>query len=362
MNILLTCAGRRTAVLSAFRAALQGEGRVFACDTSAEAPALQQADRAFLVPPVDDEDYADALLEICERQGVRVVVPALEPELPLLAQHRARFIAAGTLPLISSPEVIARCLDKLEAAWFLQSCGLQAPRSFVSVGAVREALARREIFFPLVVKPRWGVSSIGLQVVEDDEELELAFRLLRKQLPRTLIARASAADWEHCILVQERLPGEEYGLDVVNDLQGRHVCTFARRKLRMRGGQTDRAVSVCDQRFDAVGRILGQRLGHVGLLDCDAFATGDGVCVIDLNPRIGGGYPFSHAAGANFPAALLAWVKGRKPDPRWLRVEPGITVARSEQLLVRLKPTRQRHDESRDSSEHRAAPAPPGPA
>ncbi|HVE85347.1 MAG TPA: carbamoyl phosphate synthase, partial [Myxococcales bacterium] len=112
MNILLTCAGRRTAILSAFRAALQGEGRVFACDTSGEAPALVQADRAFLVPPVDDEDYADALLEICERQGVKVVIPALEPELPLLAEHRARFIGIGTLPLLSSAEVIALCHDK----------------------------------------------------------------------------------------------------------------------------------------------------------------------------------------------------------------------------------------------------------
>jgi len=362
MNVLLTCAGRRTPVVSAFKDALRGEGRVLACDASWEAPALQQADRAFLVPRVDGAGYVGALLAICERERVSVMIPALEPELPLLAEHRARFLRIGTLPLLSSSEVIARCQDKLEAARFLQSCGLRAPRSFVSLEAVRQALANGEVSFPLVIKPRWGVSSIGLQVVADGAELELAFHLLRRQLPRTALARASAADPERCILVQEHLSGDEYGLDVVNDLQRRYVCTFVKRKLRMRGGQTDRAVTVRDARLEAVGRVLGEKLGHVGLLDCDAFATGDGVCVIDLNPRIGGGYPFSHAAGANFPAALLAWMKGRRADPRWLRLEPGVTAARSEQLLVKSNLPRRRHDDPTNGRERGAEPSSPGPA
>jgi carbamoyl-phosphate synthase large subunit len=360
MNVLLTCAGRRTSVVAAFQNALGGEGLVLACDTNLEAPALQQADRAFLVPPVDRESYIDALLGICARQQVAVVIPTLEPELPLLAEHRARFTAIGTLPLISSSDVITRCHDKLETARFLKSCGLGSPRSFTSLGEVREALARREISFPLVIKPRWGVSSINTQVVGDDEELELAFRLSRKQLPRTILAGVSATDWERALLVQEKLPGDEYGMDVVNDLEGRYVATLARRKLRMRGGQTDRAVSVVDQRLETLGRTLGEKLGHVGLLDCDVFVSGDGACVIDLNPRIGGGYPFSHAAGADFPSALLAWVKGKKADPRWLRVEPGVTAARGELLLVKPRPPRQPHDE-RNDSEHRATPASAGP-
>jgi carbamoyl-phosphate synthase large subunit len=292
---------------------------------------------------------------------VGLVVPALEPELPLLAEHRGRFTRLGALPLISSGEVVSRCHDKLEAARLLESCGLRAPRTFATLEAAREALANGEVSFPLVIKPRWGVSSIGLQVVEDGEELELAYRLTRKQLPRTILARESAADPERCVLVQEHLAGDEYGLDVVNDLEGRHVCTFVKRKLRMRGGQTDRAVTVSDRRLEAVGRALGEKLGHVGLLDCDAFATGESVWVIDLNPRIGGGYPFSHAAGADFPSALIAWVKGRRADPRWLRVEPGITAARSEELLVKPNPSRPHHDESSDRRE-RVAPAVPRPS
>jgi len=33
-----------------------------------------------------------------------------------------------------------------------------------------------------------------------------------------------------------------------------------------------------------------------------------------LNPRFGGGYPFSHMSGANYPAAILAWMENSKFD------------------------------------------------
>ena len=334
MNFLLTCVGRRTPIVTAFKDGVGGEGRVFACDTNADAPALQEADKSFVVPAVTDASYIDALLSICAENRVGMVIPALEAELPLLAVHRSRFADIGTLPLVSAQDVIAKCNDKLESARFLESCGLSAPRAFSSLKAARQALAAGEISFPLIVKPRWGVSSIGTQVVEDDEELDLAFRLTRKQIARSCLAEISATDPERSILVQELLPGCEYGLDVLNDLDGRHVCTFVKRKLRMWAGQTDRAVTVADHRLEMLGRVIGEKLGHVGLLDCDVFVAGHDAWVIDLNPRMGGGYPFSHIAGANYPAALLAWAEGREPDPRWFQIEPGVTASRCDRYIV----------------------------
>ena len=334
MNVLLTCAGRRTHLVTAFKAAVGGAGRVLACDASAEAPALQEADQSFVVPAVDDAGYIGALLAICAEHRVRLVIPAIETELPLLAEHRARFAEVGTLPVVSSPEVIATCFDKLETARFLESCGLSSPRTFLSLKAARKALASGELSFPVVVKPRWGVSSIGMQMAEDDEDLGLAFRLTEKHLARTFLAEVSATDPEHCILVQERLAGCEYGLDVINDLAGRHVCTFVKRKLRMWSGQTDRAVTVADRRLEMLGRVLGEKLGHVGMMDCDVFVNGDTACVIDLNPRMGGGYPFAHIAGANFPAALVAWADGREADPRWLQAAPDVAASRCDRFVV----------------------------
>ena len=166
---------------------------MFACDASPDAPALQIADKGFVVPPADADNYLDVLLTICREQRVRLLIPAVEPELPLLAAHRARFLEIGTLPLVSSPEIVAICYDKLETATFLDRCGLAAPRTYVQLEAAREALSRGEITFPLVVKPRWGVSSIGLAIAEDDQELDFAFKMAEKQIARSFLAQASAA-------------------------------------------------------------------------------------------------------------------------------------------------------------------------
>jgi carbamoyl-phosphate synthase large subunit len=334
MNVLLTCAGRRTYAVEAFKQAVGDQGGVFACDSSADAPALQQADKAFIVPHVSHEGYVDALLAICDDHQIGLLVPTYEPELLLLATHRVRFLAIGTLPLVSSPEIVATCYDKLATSDFLLNCGLGIPHTFDSLDGARAALSRGDITFPLVVKPRWGVSSIGMQCPEDDEELELSCKLAKKQIERCLLAEISATDSQHCILIQERLLGEEYGMDVINDLNGNYVCTFVKRKLRMWAGQTDRAVTVRNDRLEMIGQLIGEKLGHVGLLDCDAFVTEHGCYVIDLNPRVGGGYPYSHIAGANFPAALIAWATGQQPDPAWLRIEPDVAASRCDSLLV----------------------------
>jgi carbamoyl-phosphate synthase large subunit len=339
MNVLLTCAGRRSYSVEIFKAAVGDRSQVFACDSSADAPALQKADKAFVVPPVDQEDYVDTLLAICDDHQIGLLVPALEPEILLLAMNRARFFAIGTVPLVSPPEITATCCDKLAMSNFLSNCGLLVPRTFDSLVAARMALSRGDLAFPLVVKPRWGVSSVGLHFPTDDEELELFYRITKKQIEHGFLAELSTTGSRRNVLIQERLLGEEYGMDVVNDLNGNYVCTFIKRKIRMRAGQTDQAVTVRDDRLEMIGQIIGEKLGHTGLLDCDAFITQHGCYVIDLNPRIGGGYPFAHIAGANLPAALIAWASGQPPDPAWFNIEPDVAASRCDNLLVTNRKT-----------------------
>lgn len=334
MNVLLTSIGRRRPTVRAFKDVLSGQGRVFACDSRWDAPALQAADQAFVVPPIDDERYVDALVRICAEHHIDLVIPAFEIELPLLATNRERFDAVGTRLMVSSEDVIDTCSDKLRSARFLTDCDLAIPRTFDHLAAARGALLSGELTFPVVIKPRWGVSSIGTEFPEDIDELELAYRLVRKRLARTFLADISATDPEHSVLIQEQLVGDEYGLDIINDLDGRYVCTFAKQKLRMWAGQTDRAVTVHNEDLEAMGRRIGQTLRHVGVLDCDVFVTDTGCYVIDLNPRLGGGYPFSQVAGANLPAALMAWTEGREPNPDWFKMEPNVAISRADTLVV----------------------------
>jgi len=355
MNVMLTCAGRRNYLVKSFQDALRGRGQVFAADASADAPALSQADKSFVLPLLDHPAYLDTLLALCEEHRVSLLIPLNDLELLLLARHSARFVDVGTLPVISSPEVVRTCSDKWETAKFLKTAGLETPNTYLSLANAHEALARGDAGFPLVVKPRWGSASIGIEYAMDAEELDLNYTLAMKRLPRTSWELSAAVPAEY-VLLQTYFDGLEYGLDIVNDLQGNYVCTFVKLKLGMRAGETDRAISVKSEWLEGIGASIGRRLGHIGVLDCDAIVVGNRCYVLDLNPRFGGGYPFSHVAGANLPAALIAWASRAQPDASWLRVEPGVAAAKCDGIVFLAKQTTVKpvDDEPSDSVQHDA--------
>ena len=349
INILLTCAGRRNYLVGYFREALAGRGEILAADISPSAPALQEADRAFLVPPISHPDYLPSLLKICREHQVRLLFSLNDLELPILARLRNRFLEVGTLPVVSSPEIVDMCFDKVSSYRYLQSIGVETPRTWTSLDDFRSAMATGDLRFPVVVKPRWGTASIGNEYPESSEELDFAWRLGRLRLMRSFLAEVSAQDEGHCLMVQEKLAGTEYNLDIINDLQGRYVKTFVKRKLAMRVGEgAVQAVTVEHPALEALGEHIGRAVGHLGILDCDVFVEGNHSRVIDLNPRFGGSYPFTHLAGADLPAALIAWALGDPVDPRWLTVQAGIASAKCDRLV--------RVGEIRDGSRPHARP------
>lgn len=334
MNVLLSCVGRRNYLVRYFKEALNGRGLVLAADSDPTAPGLKEADRGFVVPKVTDSSFCTAMAEICNEHRVNLLVPLNDLELPVLAHNREVFIQVRTLPLVSSPSVIHKCLDKWETVRFLDANRIPAPKTYYSLEDVLESLAFGRVSFPLVVKPRWGTASIGVETVRDHEELHAAYLLVRQRIDRSFLAWASRSDPEHSIIIQEHLQGPEFGLDVINDLQGCYVTTFAKRKISMRAGETDKAVTVDSKALTDLGGRIGRALGHVGILDCDVMEHEGEYKVLELNPRFGGGYPFSHEAGANVPAALLAWAEGREPEPQWLECRPNVTSSKYEALKL----------------------------
>ena len=217
MNILITCAGRRNYLINYFKEALGRKGKVFAGDSNPYAPALQEADQALILPPVNHSNYVDILSEVCRKYDIRLMLSLNDLELPILAQNRSIFLQTNTIPVISSPDVVNKCFDKWQTISFLASCGISVPKSFLTLNDALGAINKNEIRFPLVVKPRWGTASIGIEFSNDLTELELTFKLVQKRLYCTILSDVSALDPERNVLIQEQLIGHEYHVDIVND-------------------------------------------------------------------------------------------------------------------------------------------------
>jgi carbamoyl-phosphate synthase large subunit len=333
MNVLLTCAGRRNYLVNYFKEALNGSGNVIATDIQLNAPALVDADIAIEVPSIYSSNYIKSLHDICRAHAVQAIISLNDLELPILAASKVEFEQLGVTIIVSDLAVIDICFDKWKTTKFLQENGVNTPEAFLSIDDALEAVNSGKLTFPLVIKPRWGSASIGIEFPESEEELRLAYQLLSVRLSKTILADASKEDIDHAIIIQEKLNGQEFGLDVLNDLNGNHVASFPKKKLAMRAGETDKSVSVHNERLTEIGAKLGSSLRHIGNLDCDVFEREDGFYVLELNPRFGGGYPFTHEAGGNIVAALVEWLKGSKDVAKLLDFKPDLAFSKCDRLM-----------------------------
>ena len=332
MNVLFTCAGRRTYLLKYFKENLAEGDKVVATDMQLSAPALQVADVKLQVPAVYDPEYVNITLNICKEQRIDVLLSLNDLELPILAENKARFEELGVKVIVSDPQVIDIAFDKYKTAQWVESIGLVAPKTYVRLEDVKKALTAGEIQFPLFMKPRWGSGSIGLESIADMEELDIYYNLLMKKIKKTILATASVGD--EYIMIQEKLTGSEFGLDIMNDLNGKNVGVSVKQKLAMRAGETDKAVTVDLPEVREMGRMIGEALGHIGNLDVDIMQRADGAyCVLELNPRFGGGFPFSYEAGVNMPKAIIQWAKGEEVDPQMLQPQYGRLFSKNDYLM-----------------------------
>lgn len=303
-----------------------------ATDMQLSAPALQVADVKIQVPAVYDPKYIDITLDICKEQKIDALLCLNDLELPILADNKAKFEAMGVKVMVSDPAVIDIAFDKYKTAKWVESIGLNAPKTYVRLENVKKALAAGKIAFPLFMKPRWGSGSIGLETIEDMEELDIYYNLLLKKIKKTILATASVGD--EYIMIQEKLTGKEFGLDVMNDLTGKNVGVSVKQKLAMRAGETDKAITVDIPEVYEMGRKIGENLKHIGNLDVDIMQRANGdYCVLELNPRFGGGYPFSYEAGVNMPKAIIKWVKGEEFDASILVPQIGKMFAKNDYLM-----------------------------
>jgi carbamoyl-phosphate synthase large subunit len=289
VTVLVSSAGRRVALLDCFRrsaADLGVDGRMLAVDRSWYASAFHAADEAFLVPGCADPDFVPRVLELCERHAVDLVVPTIDPELPVYAAARSEFESVGTRVVVSSPETVGIAADKVETHRWLTASGFPT----VDQAAWGEsARGEHESWsYPLVVKPRHGSAAVGVAVVNDPAELE---------------AEAARGDE---LVVQAVAPGIEYTIDVLVDGDGRGVCAVPRRRLEVRAGEVSKAVTVRSPRLEGLAIEIGEALpGAFGPITIQVFEDAGAARVIELNARFGGGFPLSHEAGAVFARWLM---------------------------------------------------------
>lgn len=287
MRVLVTGAGGPAGVAVIRSLLRRGDVEVFAADMDRWASAIYLVDAPYrrLVPAGRAPDFVDVVRAIIRDDRIDVVFPTVDVELPRLAAVRDDLGAALASPSLRTLET---CLDKLALARACERT-VRVPRT--ELLGTPQATSGWD--FPVIVKPRRGAGSRGVRTVHSQAELD-------------------AVHDEEDLIVQEMLPGDEFSVDVLADLDGNVVAAVPRARLRVDSGVAVAGVTVHDDALidtaSAVARAVGlSTVANVQLKYDAAGVPG----LLEVNPRFPGAMPLTIAAGVDMPSLTLDAVLGR---------------------------------------------------
>ncbi len=285
-NILITSAGRRVSLLRFFREAcakLGGNSLVMAIDINPEwSSSARSADRAFSSPHVMGDEYGGFLADLVRREAVGLIVPMIDTELRVLSRMSAGLAERGCHVVVCEEELIAICRDKRQSTEWFQALGFEVPR----------ILDRESLTFPCFVKPIGGSLSVGARALPSAADVA-----------QSTLLDTSLMFLEYC----DPVDYDEYTVDTYYDRNGMLKCLVPRKRVEVRGGEISKGIAFKGKTYQYLWDKLAKIPGARGCLTYQFFVSKaeDRWIASELNPRFGGGYPLSHAAGANFPEWII---------------------------------------------------------
>lgn len=293
LNILILSCGTRNKIVQYFKKELKGRGKVIATDCSPLAPALYEADKHYIVPKINEDGYLDTILTICKENNVKGVLTLIDPEISLLAQNKKAFLDIGTIPIVSELDIVEMSFNKYKMYKYLVENNFPTVLTFIDKNKFYKSVEEGIIDYPVFVKPVTGSASININKIYSKEEIEILF------------------DRYNDLIIQEFMVGKEYGIDVYIDMLSKEpVSIFIKEKIKMRGGETDKSVSVKDERLINFIRDFVIKTGYKGIVDIDLFEREGNYFISEVNPRFGGGYPHAYENNINVPKMIINNLEG----------------------------------------------------
>jgi carbamoyl-phosphate synthase large subunit len=301
--ILVTSAGGAAgiAVIQALRA--RGES-VVAADADRLAAGLALANERAIVGRACEPAFVPDLCTTIRRYAADVVLCTSSEEMLVLAGREDEVADAGASVWLSPRAGVATCVDKWELARALRTVEVPSPATAWGPYA-------QHVPGPWIVKPRFGRGSRDVYAVDDCEELQWAANRVVDPI------------------VQTRLSGREFTVDVVIDRDGKVAGAVPRWRLEATAGVSTKGRTFVESEVSDLATRTVLALGLQAAVNVQGFVANDGtVSIVEVNPCVSGGLPLTQAAGADVVGELVRGTRGEPVDPDRLQFRPGITMSR----------------------------------
>ena len=201
--------------------------------------------------------------------------------------------------------------------WLMER-GYNCARSYTNKEIFYQDIDKGVVTYPVFVKPVCGSASIAISKVYDKETIELLF------------------EKNDNLMIQEFLDGQEIGADVYIDMiSGEVISIFTKKKVIMRAGETDKAVSFKDEKLFTLIEKFVKEAGWKGQIDIDIFEVNGQYYISEVNPRFGGGYPHAYECGCDHMSLIVNNMRGIENNKQTPNYKDNMVMMKFNEVIVK---------------------------
>jgi len=264
-------------------------GKIIGTDSDSLASGAFMVDVFSVMPEaVEESQYVEKLFELVKIHSITVLMPSSGFDIYPYSKFKKNLAEIGACAVVSDMNVLEICRDKLLTYQEL------APKFKVPFTTTEPD---RISGFPTVAKPRFGKGSRDVIILEDETDLRYVTGKYRD------------------MIFQDYLPGIEYTIDVLSNLNKEPLLAVPRIRLQTRGGISTKGKIVRNHEIEENCMNIAKSLGIRGPCCIQMKQAEDGeLQLVEVNARLGGGTIFTTLAGANFPELILDMIEGRETN------------------------------------------------
>lgn len=238
--------------------------------------------------------------EMVKEHDISLLIPFMDAAVVAIGKYLT--IHGGVWAPVMNTSLAVSLYDKILSADLFEEYNLPIPLTYKG-GRPK---------FPLIAKPRYGVASKGIEVVND----VATFRRVLKE----------GNDY----LMQQYFPDiEEFTVDCYITQKGHVVCVSPRKRLEVSGGEVSKSVTVddADVLAEANKTLARLRLRGAVTLQFLRDLTSGRLYLMEIDPCVAGGVVCSIHAGANIARFILEESQGLTPALDG-DIKPGTLICR----------------------------------
>ncbi len=235
---------------------------------------------------IDTEDWQSAVFQYCLDQSIGLVVPTRHTDLLTLSKDNEKFSSHGIQIGISSQQTIEICTNKLSTYNLLKKNELPTPRTYTLSPTNIKSLNFES---PMLIKPTTGSGSRGIKTINHVTDI----------LP---------SEQSGSFIIQELANGDEYTINVYVSRKGDCICAIPHKRIIVENGESVQAITERIPILEELAHSVCKTLpGAWGPLNIQVFyEEQSGIAqIIEINPRVGGGFPLAHQAKGEFMEWLM---------------------------------------------------------